>query len=372
MSPADAEVRFTGVEKGMGFSRRDVIADDPAQARRRARGVIAQREYRKRHASKVQTLQDENRKLKDAITEIHRASRGCDAIPDHLRTALSKARELAGIGDEVAVAYEDMGSDGAGQVARSPSAQPAQLTPSPPAADMAADFGSLPEDEARGGKLSPRLDYDLWFETDRLVRVMEPPLDIMPYIGAGARTMPGYIFWSTVDYTVDLWNSRSAPPAIRHLDRIFSPSRPLADREYVVSLAQARLDYRRKGYMFRTLSEQFDRSAVVGLYKVVLHDWETKGVPPRWWKTPEEVAENLLSQLTPDEAARFQAVLEGRGTRADEEMMRTMSAWLVQNFFCFGNGPRWNNIGVSVALGSWIGALRKGAAGVGEAFSLST
>ncbi|KAK1997670.1 hypothetical protein LX36DRAFT_61419 [Colletotrichum falcatum] len=350
------------------------MSSTDAEARRRARGVIAQREYRKRHASKVQTLQDENRKLKEAIAEIHRASRGCDAvIPDLLTAALSKARDLAGISEEQPAAADGAAqANAAGQIARSQPANSGRLTPSPPAAHIPAEFGSLPDDGARGGKLSPRLDYGLWLEEDRLVRIMEPPTDILQYVGESTHTMAGYIFWSTVDYTIDLWKARSAPLAARHLDRIFSPSRPLADREYLVSLAQSRLDYKRKGYLFRTLSEQFERTATAGLHKGVLHDYETRGVPPRYWKTPAEVAGNLSSQLTPDESARFQAVLEGRGTRADEEMMHGMSAWLVQNFVCFGDGPRWSNIGVSVALGSWISELRKGVVDVQGASSLST
>ncbi|KAK1569715.1 uncharacterized protein LY79DRAFT_594753 [Colletotrichum navitas] len=343
-----------------------------AEARRRARGVIAQREYRKRHATKIQTLQDENQKLKDAIVEIHRASLGCYAITDRLSAALSKARELADISDAPVAADGDMEFDGAGQIAHSSPAQSAQLNPSLPAAHMPAELGCSPNDEPRGGKLSPRLDNGLWLDTERLVRILEPSADTMQYISGDTYTMAGYIFWSTVDYTVDLWNAQSAPQATKQLDRIFNPSRPLTDRKYLVSLTQARLDFRRKGHMFRTLSEQFERIAMADLYKRVLHDYETTGAQPRYWKTPAEVAENLLSQLTPDEAARFQAVLEGGGTRADKEMLRAMAAWFVQNFVCFGDGPRWSNIGVSVALGSWIGSLRMGSPDAREASPLST
>ncbi|EFQ36460.1 hypothetical protein CGRA01v4_10446 [Colletotrichum graminicola] len=352
-------------------SATEMSAADP-EARRRARGVIAQREYRKRHATKVQTLQDENQKLKDAIFEIHRASLGCDAITDRLSAALSEARKLADISDAPATADGDMESDGAGPIACSLPAQSAQLNPLLPAANMPANFECSPNDEARGGKPSQRLDNGLWSETERLVRILEPSTDTMQYFGGDTYTMAGYIFWSTLDYTVDLWNAQSAPPATRQLDRIFNPSRPLTDRKYLVSLAQARLDFRRKGHMFRTLSEQFERIAMADLYKRVLHDYETTGAEPRYWKTPAEVADNLLSQLTPEEAARFQAVLEGGGTRADKEMLRAMSGWFVQNFVCFGDGPRWSNIGVSVALGSWIGALRMGSPGGREASPLST
>lgn len=208
------------------------------------------------------------------------------------------------------------------------------------------------------GRLTPRLDYGLWFDADRLIRVLEPPIDIMPYLGSGLHTLAGCIFWSTLNYTIDLWNSRSAPPATRNLDRIFNHSRHLTDRQYLLSLTQARVDYKQKGYMFRKLSDQFERSAMTDLHKLIRDDYENKGISAKYWKTPEEVAACVLDVMTPDEAARFQAVIEGKGTPADEELLRPLIAWFAENFICFGNGPRWSAVFVSVGLGSWIREVR--------------
>ncbi|OHW92586.1 regulator-ty1 transposition protein [Colletotrichum incanum] len=328
-----------------------------AQARRRERGVIAQREYRKRHASKVQKLQDENQRLKNIIAEICRASRKCNDLPDDLKAAVRDARDLAGIADALATADDNVGDKHAEQTAFSSPERPSQTPPTTSVTRPLLEFRFPPNDQTPGW-LSPRLDYGLWFDADRLVRVIDPPLDIVPYLGAGMQTIAGCIFWSTMNYTIDLWNSRSAPPATRHLDRVFNHSRHLTDRQYLMSLAQARIDYKKKGYMFHKLSEQFQRNAMSNLYKLVKDDYENKGLPSKYWKTPEEVAGNALSHMTPEQAARFQAVAEGKGTRADKEMMRTMVTWLVENFVCFGDGPRWSNISISIGIGSWITELK--------------
>ncbi|GKT40254.1 uncharacterized protein ColSpa_00435 [Colletotrichum spaethianum] len=342
-----------------------------AEARRRERGVIAQREYRKRHASKVQKLQDENRKLKDVIAKICRASRRSHALPDDLKAVLSNARDLAGINDTITAVDDDVGDKDAEQPTCSPPANSSQILPQSSALQSSPELSSPPDDQTPGGRLTPRLDYGLWFDADRLVRVLDPPIDIVPYLGAGMCTIAGCIFWSTMNYTIDLWNSRSDPLANRLMDRVFNHSRHLADRKYLMSLAQARMDYKQKGYMFRKLSEQFERNAMGDLYKLIKDDYENMGLPSKYWKTPEEVADNVLSQMTPEQAARFQAVTEGKGTRADEDMMRAMVSWLARNFVCFGDGPRWNNISVSVGIGSWIAELRKTDAHAWEASSYS-
>ncbi|GJC99487.1 hypothetical protein CH63R_11549 [Colletotrichum higginsianum IMI 349063] len=349
-----------------------------ADARRRERGVIAQREYRKRHASKVQSLQDENQKLKDIIAEIDRASHGRRALPDDLRAALFKARDLAGISDDgIGEQEEDAHTDEVEQVAAGP------LLPEQPAHTPAASTAVVrrattleikfppdyqpPPDE----RFSPRLDYGLWFETDRVIRILDPPTDIVPYLGAGMHTLAGSIFWSTMDYTLDLWNSRSAPPAARLLDRMFSQSRHVVDTGYLLSLAQARVDFMRKGFMFRKLSEQFERNAMVDLQRLISEHNKSRGLPSKYWKKPEEVAWNVLSQLTPGQATRFQAVIEGKGAPADEEMMRSMITWLAQNYVCFGDGPRWSNISISVGIGSWVKGVNDADAGVLDASKLS-
>ncbi|KAK1724127.1 uncharacterized protein BDZ83DRAFT_563736, partial [Colletotrichum acutatum] len=328
-------------------------------ARRRERGVIAQREYRKRHASKVQKLEQENKNLKDAIAEINRTFKG-QPVSEDLRAALRRARDLADITEDDAM--DDVDDHDVEEVGPSKS-PPNSLSRAPlPATTQRSIAPENPSSTSErrlraSGRSSPRLDYGLWVDTDRLIRILEPPLDIIPYLGPGMHTLAGCIFWSTMNYTVDLWDARPSPPAIKALDRMFSHSKQLTDRKYLLSLAQARIDYKNKGYMFRKLSDQFAERACVEIDQLVRDECEKKGRPSRYWKTPEEVAGNILNQITTDQAVRMQAVAEGKGTPSDGEMMQALVGWLSQNFVCFGDGPRWSTVCVSVGIGSWVREL---------------
>ncbi|KAK0377603.1 hypothetical protein CLIM01_05003 [Colletotrichum limetticola] len=346
-----------------------------AEVRRRERGVIAQREYRKRHASKVQKLEEENRNLKDVIAEISSALKGQPASND-LRAALRRARELANITEDDAMNdIDDHDVEELGPSQSPPDNLSRTPPPPPPATTQSSivpkDPSSTSERRLRAsGRSSPRLDYGLWVDTDRLIRILEPPLDIVPYLGPGMHTLAGCIFWSTMNYTVDLWDARPSPPAIKALDRVFSHSEHLTDRKYLLSLAQARMDYKNKGYMFRKLSDQFAERTCTQVYQLAGDECEKKGRPSRYWKTPQEVAGNILSQITTDQAVRMQDVAEGKGTSSDGEMMQGLVGWLSQNFVCFGDGPRWSTVCVSVGIGSWVRELMdRDARAEGEATS---
>lgn len=56
--------------------------------------------------------------------------------------------------------------------------------------------------QQRRRPLSPRLDYGLWFEGTSFMRLVDPPLDIVPYLGAGMYTLAGRINWACTEYLV--------------------------------------------------------------------------------------------------------------------------------------------------------------------------
>lgn len=56
--------------------------------------------------------------------------------------------------------------------------------------------------QQRRRPLSPRLDYGLWFEGSSFMRLVDPPLDIVPYLGEGMYTLAGRINWACTEYLV--------------------------------------------------------------------------------------------------------------------------------------------------------------------------
>lgn len=72
-----------------------------------------------------------------------------------------------------------------------------------------------------------------------------------------------------------------------------------------------------------------------------------------WWKTPREVEEFVKRHLQPEEVVELQALIEGRETGAALAKYGPLVEALVQNFVCFGDGPRWNILLVSMMVGGW-------------------
>ncbi|KAM0323873.1 hypothetical protein ACHAQA_008454 [Verticillium albo-atrum] len=355
-----------------------------APAGRRERGVIAQREYRKRHATKVQTLQEENTTLRNTIADIDRALRKQGHIGDELSNILANARRIAGLSvpednPEVSQQSETLSDvpQVQGQLQR-PIPGPSPQDPFQ-APQESLSFSHPPQPghyaalSAKVGRLSPRLDYGLWSDTDRLVRLFDPPEDIVPYIGDGAKTLAGALFWTCMTRTIALWKDHSkaraadaasgttttatTSPAAVMLRRIFSPSTLLQDPAFLMSLALSRLDYKQKGYTFGRLQEQFQCNSTPDVAEIQrqAEDHHTaQGHPPSMWKTPDDVAAMIKSHLTEDETARMDAVLQGRGTNADATLLSVMIIALANHFVCFGDGPRWNVIYVHMALGGWL------------------
>ncbi|KAM0273508.1 hypothetical protein ACHAQH_008334 [Verticillium albo-atrum] len=361
------------------------VAEAPTS--RRERGVIAQREYRKRHANKVHTLQEENTVLKKAIADIDSALRGKGSLADELSSILASARKAAGLPEpsepsepENNVPQQSKTLPQAEAQAHDADADPLNLLTQARLENMslspAPQLGHYSALSAASGRLSPRLDHGLWNDADRPVRLFDPPEDIAPYIGHAANTIAGAIFWSCMSRISALWKDHNqaraakvasgdpstvASPATVSLRRIFSLQGMMRDKSFLVSLAQSRLDYKQKGYMFGRLQDQFHSSsspALADMHRQAESLAAAQGMPPSMWKTPQDVAAMIKSQITGDEAARMDAVAQGRGTDGDAYLLSIIVVHLANAFVCFGDGPRWNTVYLSMAVGSWLKVLQ--------------
>ncbi|KAK0720148.1 hypothetical protein B0H67DRAFT_552379 [Lasiosphaeris hirsuta] len=75
-------------------------------------------------------------------------------------------------------------------------ARPAAQMTSPPR--FSASKGGVGGD----ARMSPRMTYGLWFEPDRAIRIVQPPRDIVPYVGDGMRSLAGAIFWAGMGFSL--------------------------------------------------------------------------------------------------------------------------------------------------------------------------
>ncbi|KAG8667920.1 hypothetical protein FPOAC1_012761 [Fusarium poae] len=324
---------------------------------KRERSRVAQREYRKRHASKFNTLKDENQRLRNALKRVEKLAQKRAGKDQELEAALADARETVGSDDN---------SDENGQTTSSSSSGVAD-----PITEGTSDIsGLLSSDihlhtQALGGQdITQKLSMaqQLWTDTDHLARIFEAPSDARRYLGDGLYTFAGTLYWACTRNTVSLWETyklnmlgRPGPPDMNPMDRLFNHSRHLTDRRFMLSLALARLEYKQKGFIEQPHAgtEMVYKSVLPELRKKMEQELAEKGQGLEWWKTPREVESHLMKYLEPSEVDELQALIEGRGSAAVLTKYKPLVEMMVNEFVCFPDGPRWNLLYVAMAVGSW-------------------
>ncbi|KAK5656700.1 hypothetical protein OQA88_4246 [Cercophora sp. LCS_1] len=207
--------------------------DDTELAQRQERGRLAQRAFRRRQTDTIRELREDNQALRGAIKQIlSAAASGPAAQTSGGRasplTALQNAFRVAGLDPSLANSLADsdpsltgfsLGAplfstpssqlviDGQQQSQMSTTSyhqQPAtqmQLYSQPPVILVPSYSRMTPA--VSDGRMSPRLTYGLWFEPDRAIRIVQPPTDIIPYVGDNMRSLAGAIFWTGMGFSLN-------------------------------------------------------------------------------------------------------------------------------------------------------------------------
>lgn len=203
------------------------------------------------------------------------------------------------------------------------------------------------------GRTSPRLDYGLWFDTSRYIRLNDPPLDLLPYLGKGKTTFAGHIFWACGEYLLGLCrsvesntskNPRAAREATEKIWSMVQHSPPLHNVRYIRALAEARAEFRDRGYI-EGANPAGEVDSAKNLQNLVAEDYESRGEDAAGWLTPPDVERylrNRMSQESFEHLERVLALLD----QAYEEcplslLIRSLIQELARSFVCFGDGPRW-------------------------------
>ncbi|KAK7413733.1 hypothetical protein QQX98_007376 [Neonectria punicea] len=335
-----------------------------AEPSKRERGRIAQREYRKRHASRFQSLQEENQRLKNAILKISRAASSGERRGKQLEEAILEAAVTAELDEteqkrlEEASPLQDSVED---SLIRHPSLleMPSEQWISQNQTETSIESLSLDNTSLL------MLSQQIWLDADRVVRIYDAPSDVVAFLGDGLFTIAGCLYWACTYYAVSLWKKTKgletpAPSDKNRLDRMFNHSKHLTDRDFLLSLAQARLEFRKKGYVERMYVQDFykDNDAIAEVHEKIKEEYAEKNEAIQWWRKPQEVETYMRQHLTAEELVQLQDIVEGRGSETALKAFAPLFETLASNFVCFGDGPRWNVVHVSMTLGAWLGSRR--------------
>ncbi|KAL4727111.1 hypothetical protein ACLX1H_006012 [Fusarium chlamydosporum] len=161
---------------------------DDDLSRRRERGRRSQAAFRKRQAQSVQALTDQNSRLKKGIQKLLNAARG-EESPD----MLSVLRDLA---NEAGLSFPaTLSKDEALPTMELSVDEPAPVLQRHRTSDFPDPRWCIPLAMELPPTAQYRLDCGMWLDPLHYLRASLPPQDILPYLGSGADSFAGLLFW---------------------------------------------------------------------------------------------------------------------------------------------------------------------------------
>ncbi|KAI1652409.1 hypothetical protein F4813DRAFT_321371 [Daldinia decipiens] len=322
--------------------------------RRRERGKIAQRAFRKRQNSASRDKRNETQRLKEAISKIVRVARHDDR--PELVKAIQEAAGMTGLDEDIVAELCD---EGGNQTKRITKLSHTNTQGIPPSIGARSGWILKSQDSTTLGRgtdigwMSTRLDYGLWFDTTRFIRVDQPPSDIIPYLGKGMSTFAGRLFWACGELLLEQCrraelyahtNPRVAREAREVIWNMVQHSPPLHNVRYIIALAEARREFRDRGYIEGDNPAGEIDSALI-LQEQVMNDYKSKGQDTTGWLSPMAVELELGKRLSLESSRQLDQVLQIWDSNQVEgpllDMIQSLIWKLAASYICFGDGPRW-------------------------------
>lgn len=195
----------------------------------------------------------------------------------------------------------------------------------------------------------------------------------MPFLGENLLTFSGCLYWACTYYAVSIWRTlKNLPqPSFSYrsrLDRLVNHAQHLNDHEFLLSLAQARIDFREKGFVHGLYEAGYflEREPLSVCKNFVKREYQERDECRKWWRGPREVESYIRPLLTVEENAQLEEVVQGRGSTRNVDMYGPLFEGLAKSFVCFGDGPRWHIIHLSLMVGGWLKERPSVVGSVGE------
>lgn len=340
--------------------------------RRRERARVSQRAFRVRQATTLRDLREENARLKRVIKDIVEVSQSGD--PPALHCEIRKAAEAAGVASELSL--HNSLSSGPGSLAHSAMTSTATgvFTEStwdlPPWVEQQQALPTKDPDPAVAHDLGPepsscmsfRLNCGLLANPISPGRIVDPPMDIAPYLGPNQHTLAAQIYWYCTKTSVSLLYklagqqpSRIASVAQHHpvFAAMLRQVSTFCSYNYIIALAEARLEFYRVGYC-KADNLAATRDSGLLLRQRVEQEYDVLGQDLEEWSTTTAVARAVEERLQGRGLRRLEAAIRNDGT---DEVARSLLEAFIHKFWlestCFGDGPRWRESYISERV-EWL------------------
>jgi hypothetical protein len=204
-----------------------------------------------------------------------------------------------------------------------------------------------------------------WMNPFHYMPLTSPPEDIIPYLGDARFTLAGQMFWTVLEHgqsaleRVQLHKTWEdfLDPVVR---RMMTHSKPLASMEPVAlkAMVDSRLEYRNFGYITSHSAIEAEASANMELHKLIKEDYLSRGKDPNMWLTPFAVEWRVRAILGNTLFAMLETASRSPESSIAHQSVKGIVKKLVDNFVCFGDGPRWAVWVVDEVISEWVSTVK--------------
>jgi hypothetical protein len=305
----------------------------------------------------VEQMKRDNATLKGLLQKLVNA--GLQNDPEELRRAVRSAA-VSGCGSGVDRSPEHNYASEEGRCVRhvegGQSRQPRPARSSPPRTAVADVQISVVKPVT--GRMSPRFDYGLWLDPSRSIRIVDPPYDIVPYLGHGRHSFAGHLHWHCIGLCRQMCLDFLAKESLTlgqhpNLRRMLEHALPLHNVGFIGAMAKARLEFLNLGYV-ETRDSASQKDGGTKLLQSVRESYAAQGRDVPILLDCSRVEERLQGIFREVSSIPLLAL---PGVEKNWKAMKQLIHVLAMNFVCFGDGPRWPPHLVDQILHAWTQRL---------------
>jgi hypothetical protein len=185
-----------------------------------------------------------------------------------------------------------------------------------------------------------RLDCSVWLDPLHYLRVSLPPQDILPYLGPGAESFGGLLFWSVMEHSQS--GCASHDTAIIKSSLGHSKATQDIKPSFVHTMVRARIEYRKTGSISQEHAVAAEDDLGLVLCNLVEADYRSKGKDPNQWLSCVAIEKRIRKAVGDPGISVLVRVANRQGNSALHSLLEEVLCRLFDNCVCFGDGPRWN------------------------------
>ncbi|CAF3607573.1 unnamed protein product [Fusarium graminearum] len=310
------------------------IKDD--LTRRRERGRRSQAAFRKRQAKSTQALTDQNCRLRNGVQLLLDEARG-DERPEMLDILrdLADAADLnipATLSSKASITTTKLtNTTPEGFDTFETSLVPSQII------DIPLNLKTFPA----ASTTQYRLDCSVWLDPLHYLRVSIPPQDLLPYIGPGAETFAGLLFWSVMEHSQsgclrhDVVSNVKACLGHSSVTRDIKPT-------FIQTMARARIEYKKTGSISQEHAVAGEDDLGLLLCKLVEDDYRSNGKDPNQWLSCVSIEKRIKRAIGDYRLGFLTLAADGQANSTLHSLLEVVLCKLYDSSVCFGDGPRWD------------------------------